>query len=405
VVPIGQRRVGGHYRVDGPTESLESDFLASADLGLAPGSFVLVLVDRKQERVLLPCLADCRCPGPAKSDPLPGSGRRAVFLAASGYLPDDFLRSAPATSAYRLAPPCGAGRQPTLAASCYASYPAVVADRHVALNGRGGQGERLTFALPDGGSVHGDVGFRSKAVVGLAVWVKVWHDRVTDITGGSWTERTDDNPQRHTDNIGPAVIAVVMMALICFFYFTLFPYTATWPREPLAALAAELLPAQPLPPRMVDDSTLFIAALQAAWPIAYGVAGLAMIFGVLGFAVPTDSGWQPGPYLMIATMVVGPPAVLLGWPALRMSRDRRTICLGVLGVAVVATRGTSRLGTAQGTYRVEVRGRPPFLGRFSIEPPAALDVAIGRRLEVLVDPEQPKVLLNVRVRPANEAAA
>ena len=422
VAPVRKDQVAGNYRVDGPTQSFESGFVASPGLGLSVGSWVMVLVDGRETRVLLQ-LGIADSPGSSKPrsmvtvQPHPGAQFRrgpkhylalasgVAGLAVGGFLLDDYLGSVPATSAYWAAPPCAGSQQPTGLTDCYRRYPAVVTAHDVVPNGRGGQWERVTFAIEGGRPIQAKVAFSSKTAIGASVTVKVWHDQVMEVASGSWTQRTDDNPQRHTDNIGPVVIIVGGLSLLAMLYFVFGPRLAAWPRDPLAALAVDLLPLQPRPPRMVDDGTLFAAAFKAAWPLAGPLTGLVVIFTALIFAALTDSAWQPGPYLMIATLLIVPPVILLGMPALRMPRYRRTMRLGVPGTALVETRQSSILGAAKGTYRVQVQGRPPFVERYFIDLPSALDVAVGRQLVVLADPDRPRALLNVRVLPANEAAA
>jgi len=421
VAPL-RDQVAGKYRVDGPSQSFESSFVASRGLGLTPSSWLDVLVDREETRVLLqlgiavgPASSKPRSrvavqphpitqlqPGPKHYLALVGG---IVGLVVGGFLLADYLRSVPATSAYRAAPPCAGNPQPTLTANCYANYQALVTDHQVVVNERGGRLERESFAIQGGGTIEANVAFRSETAVAASVTLKIWHDQVMEIDSGSWTQRTDDNPQRHTDNIGPVVILVDALSLLGILFFLFGPRLATWPRDPLAALVVDLMPLQPAPPRMVDDGTLFAAAFKAAWPIAGPLTGLVVMFAVLGLAALTDSGWQPGPYLMLATLAIVPPVMLLGMAGLRLPGYRRILRLGVVGTAVVETRQPSMMGSAKGTYRVQVQGRTAFVARYFIELPAALEVAVGRQLMVLVDPDRPKVLLNVRVLPATAAAA
>jgi len=422
IAPVRKDQVGGHYRVDGPTQSFESGFVASPRLGLTAGSWVVALVDRRETQVLLQ-LGIADSPGSSKPRSMvtvqPDAtaqvrqGLKHYFalaggvagLVAGGFLLGDYLRSVPATSLYRAAPPCAGSQQPTRSTACYARHHALVTDHQLVLNGRGGQRQRVTFAIEGGRAIQANVAFSSKTAIGAAVTVKVWHDQIMEVASGSWTQPTDDNPQRHTDNIGPAVIIVGGLSLMAIFYFLFGPRLAAWPRDPLAALAVDLLPLQPRPPRMVDDGALFGAAFKATWPLAGPLTGLVVIFTVLILAVLTDSAWQPGSYLMIATLLIVPPVMLLGMSALRMPRYRRTMRLGVPGTALVETRQSSTLGAAKGTYRVHVPGRTPFVDRYFIELPAALKVAVGTQLVVLADPDRPKTPLNVRVLAAKEAAA
>jgi hypothetical protein len=163
----------------------------------------------------------------------------------------------------------------------------------------------------------------------------------------------------------------------------------------------EILSRYPNPPRAVSDGRLACAVAHEPAVILCFIAALLWVVIPLTL-IPEAS---------IFTLVIGALAVifaplLFGVPLLRIFRLSKALRDGVLAEAVIlsvghvprsrATADAISFGLASGMRRVFAHGTT-FDEPFQHDQAISKRLHVGQRMTVLVDPLQPKVLMDVRV--------
>lgn len=167
----------------------------------------------------------------------------------------------------------------------------------------------------------------------------------------------------------------------------------------------ELLAAQPEPPRRVP-------LLRTLWSVYREESSILLMgLGALSFAAAVIAGIAPGNpmlRLVIQGLTVGFGVWTLLRPTLVALRFRRAVSVGprararVLVVRLVlpqeagVTVASLRHGLAIGQWEITDSTHNPFVAAFQSDAPWALELEPGSVVEVIVDPDRPTVLFDLR---------